>query len=536
MQPPPRSLENGVGPGIAYLLNKHDDDEFAGVLMFANAWTEGDLDAALQNGEDVSTLPAKHLAEQHSGAAVNGDVQKPPSLPTSQIQTARLKAAWQRAHAKKAVIDSRISPGPLNPDLQRQHVILSRWGWQVVPTTPPQQDTLKRNPSTSAIMGNVAASSHVAQKPDDAEIPMRSGNPKTPSERQVTWGTESLTEPLLGGEVEDAQRNSVNLNVDEDDEVGEEGAPKHMLYASYILAALYWITGFIYGMFKAGWSLVDSFYFVTVTVSTVGYGDKTFNQGGAFDKIFGGIYVFVGVVIISVAAGIILNELQLKAEAMVADKMKKSEQDVACGKPPKFDYNKEVANVFLDVGKTFGVIGVALAIGSAGMMWLEEWDFADSFYFCSITMTTVGYGDLVPSNDKSKVFVTIYVLFAFGVLASSMSAVGAVPFRLQELKKIEKCLSLLGDSLEAEELEALCECEEIRSVRNAVQIEEAKEDPHVLRSEFVLWQLLKQGKLKMDDIAPCLATFDSLDTDHSGNLNQEDIDLFLANQAASADK
>merc|ERR1719195_440793 len=57
------------------------------------------------------------------------------------------------------------------------------------------------------------------------------------------------------------------------------------------------------------------------------------------------------------------------------------------------------------------------------------------------------------------------------------------------------------------------------------------DDPHVLRSEFVLWQLMKQGKLKMDDVAPCLATFDSLDTDGSGNLNQEDIDLFLKHQA-----
>eukprot|EP00419_Tripos_fusus_P072709 CAMPEP_0172901276 /NCGR_PEP_ID=MMETSP1075-20121228/165935_1 /TAXON_ID=2916 /ORGANISM="Ceratium fusus, Strain PA161109" /LENGTH=158 /DNA_ID=CAMNT_0013757637 /DNA_START=15 /DNA_END=491 /DNA_ORIENTATION=- len=145
-------------------------------------------------------------------------------------------------------------------------------------------------------------------------------------------------------------------------------------------------------------------------------------------------------------------------------------------------------------------------------------------------MTTVGYGDLVPQNGKSKVFVTIYILFAFGVLASSMSAVGAVPFRIQELKKIEKCLSLLGDSLEAEELRALCECREIVKIRNPMQIQASANDPHVLRSEFVLWQLTKQGKLKMDDIAPCLATFDSLDLDGSGNLNQEDIDIYLKHQ------
>jgi len=318
----------------------------------------------------------------------------------------------------------------------------------------------------------------------------------------------------------------------EEEEEGD-AAPKSMLYASYALALVYWITGFIYGMFRAGWGFVDSFYFVTVTISTVGYGDKNFDFNREnFDRIFGAIYVFVGVVIISVAAGVILNELQLKAEKLVANKMKTSEKDIADGKPPKFDFNAEVFTVFTDVIKTFGVIGCALAVGSAGMMILEDWTFSQAFYFCSITMTTVGYGDLFPTTDKSRVFVTIYILFAFGVLASSMSAVGAVPFRIQELKKIEKCLSLLGDSLESEELQALCECKEINQIRNPEQVEAAKNDPHVLRSEFVLWQLMKQGKLKMDDIAPCLATFDSLDTDGSGNLNQEDIDLFLSRQAS----
>merc|ERR1712008_252215 len=204
---------------------------------------------------------------------------------------------------------------------------------------------------------------------------------------------------------------------------------------------------------------------------------------------------------------------------------------MAEGNPPKFDFQAECLQLLFDVLKTFGVIGIALAVGSVGMVILEGWCFSDAFYFSSITMTTVGYGDLVPQNPKSKVFVTFYVLFAFGVLASAMSAVGAVPFQIQQLKKIEKCLSLLGDSLDSEELHALCKCKEIVKIRNSVQIEAATDDPHVLRSEFVLWQLMKQGKLKMDDIRPCLATFDSLDTDGSGILNQEDIDLYLRHQA-----
>jgi len=550
MEPPLCShASNGVcpepskGPEVAFLVNKLDDDQFASVLLFASAWTEADFDAVLRGDMDVSKLPDSCAAFRPSGSAVNGDVQRPHVWPMSQIQLARLRSSWQRAQVQRAFLESRLSSGLTTGDVQQhiqQHVVMSRWGWQIQPEVPPTQGAVK---CPAPVTGNVATSKHVAHKAGSREVLMHDSNPKALAERHGAWCPESLTRPLLGDEDEASKAGTldcsiplspVNLNLDAEEE--EDRPPKTMLYASYALALVYWMAGFIYGVYRAGWSMVDSIYFVTVTISTVGYGDMTFNQGDAFDRIFGAVYVFVGVVIISVAAGVILNELQLNAEAMVAKKMKKSEQDMAAGKVPKFDFNAELVNVISDVLKTFGVIGVALAIGCAGMMILEGWSFSDSFYFCSVTMTTVGFGDLTPQNDKSKVFVTVYILFAFGVLASSMSAVGAVPFKVQELKKIQKCLDLLGDSLEAEELQALCECDEIMKVRNEVQVEAAKEDPHVLRSEFVLWQLMKQGKLKMDDIAPCLATFDSLDTDGSGNLNQEDIDLFLAQQEQKGKK
>ena len=40
------------------------------------------------------------------------------------------------------------------------------------------------------------------------------------------------------------------------------------------------------------------------------------------------------------------------------------------------------------------------ALGSTMMRSIKEkWSFLDGFYFCFITMTTIGFGDIVPGNN-----------------------------------------------------------------------------------------------------------------------------------------
>jgi hypothetical protein len=60
-----------------------------------------------------------------------------------------------------------------------------------------------------------------------------------------------------------------------------------------------------------------------------------------------------------------------------------------------------------------------LLFGGTMFYWrVEQWTIVDSLYFCVMTMSTVGYGDLVPHGDLSKLFTIAFTIFGIGQFAS----------------------------------------------------------------------------------------------------------------------
>jgi voltage-gated potassium channel len=54
---------------------------------------------------------------------------------------------------------------------------------------------------------------------------------------------------------------------------------------------------------------------------------------------------------------------------------------------------------------------------------VEEWSLLDSFYFSATTLTTVGFGDLVPQTALGKLGTVLYLFVGLGIIGGFINKV-----------------------------------------------------------------------------------------------------------------
>jgi voltage-gated potassium channel len=66
--------------------------------------------------------------------------------------------------------------------------------------------------------------------------------------------------------------------------------------------------------------------------------------------------------------------------------------------------------------------GAILLIGTVFYANAEGWRWLDALYFSVITLTTIGFGDVVPTSDGAKLFTVVYSLVGIGIIAAFVTS------------------------------------------------------------------------------------------------------------------
>jgi len=232
-----------------------------------------------------------------------------------------------------------------------------------------------------------------------------------------------------------------------------------------ILATYYGFGGVAYDELE-GWTLIDTTYFLTVTVTTVGYGDMVPESDTG--KIFTVLYALLGIAFVFAALEPLLHALIFLKDIILApctpneitdtDDVELDIDDLRRGGNWTFKYCSALAAplmVFL--------AGIFLGIT------VLQLEMIDGVYWSMVSMTTIGYGDIAGSTVLERVLMCFYLPIAVAALADALAAVGNIGTAKDLVftdfaKKADQLLLSEAGGTDADPSETLTEAEFLISV------------------------------------------------------------------------
>ncbi|MGJ8605236.1 MAG: potassium channel family protein [Marivita sp.] len=84
-----------------------------------------------------------------------------------------------------------------------------------------------------------------------------------------------------------------------------------------------------------------------------------------------------------------------------------------------------------------------VASGTMFFRWAEGWSCLDAYFFTVVTLSTVGYGSLVPATALGKIGTTVFIFVGLGVFAVAIQQFGMFAMRKRE-EHVEWIVGRLG--------------------------------------------------------------------------------------------
>ncbi|XP_004414160.1 PREDICTED: potassium channel subfamily K member 15 [Odobenus rosmarus divergens] len=160
------------------------------------------------------------------------------------------------------------------------------------------------------------------------------------------------------------------------------------------------------------WKFAGSFYFAITVITTIGYGHAA--PGTDSGKVFCMFYALLGIPLTLVT----FQSLGERLNALVRRLLLEAKRCLGLRRPRVSTENMVVAGLL--------VCAATLALGAAAFAHFEGWTFFHAYYYCFITLTTIGFGDFVAlQSDEALQRNPPYVAFSFLYILLGFTVIGA---------------------------------------------------------------------------------------------------------------
>ncbi|SEW10189.1 Ion channel [Cognatiyoonia koreensis] len=72
------------------------------------------------------------------------------------------------------------------------------------------------------------------------------------------------------------------------------------------------------------------------------------------------------------------------------------------------------------IGILFSTLFTVIAIGTIYFRYVEGWSWLDAYFFTVVTISTVGYGNVVPVTAAGKIGTTVLIFVGLGIFAAAI--------------------------------------------------------------------------------------------------------------------
>ena len=298
---------------------------------------------------------------------------------------------------------------------------------------------------------------------------------------------------------------------------------------AFIIFIYYAVNIFVWYLLE-GFSIVEGIYFVTASLTTVGYGDLSAGNDGS--RIYAIFFLIIGLGLLSTKLSEyanwsleqIMKDLREKKKENNSSGFKDSHRSLlnmshksACDSAENAEKIDDAMDVEIDEAKLenqqnrrnkvyFSILLMVACVfcGMATIILTENVSVATGIYWALVTTLTVGYGDVPITSDVGKLISCVYMLVSTLCAAVAIGNLSEVSLEVSLERKKEQILKNMT----------------LRELLDGLDGADASVD----KVEFLSFMLCKLNDLdREDDILPILAKFDDLDYDNSGTLCRNDL-------------